>query len=59
MAGNTERAAEELEKAIRILPEYSDAYNNLAVGNRRQGRFAEAAAETLPSARATLETLRP
>jgi tetratricopeptide (TPR) repeat protein len=44
-AGNTEKAVEELEKAIRISPEYADAYNNLAVENMRRGRFAEAAGE--------------
>ena len=44
-AGKTERAVEELEKAIRISPEYADAYNNLAVENMRRGHFAEAAGE--------------
>jgi tetratricopeptide (TPR) repeat protein len=44
-AGNTQKAVEELEKAIRISPEYADAYNNLAVENMRMGRFLEAAGE--------------
>ena len=45
-AGQTEKAAEELEKAIKISPEYADAYNNLAVQHMRMGRY-EAAVEEL------------
>ena len=44
-SGQTEKAVEELEKAIRISPEYAEAYNNLAVQHIRMGRFEEAAAE--------------
>jgi Flp pilus assembly protein TadD len=44
-AGQVEKAVEELEKAIRISPEYADAYNNLAVQHLRMGRFEEADAE--------------
>jgi tetratricopeptide (TPR) repeat protein len=44
-SGQTEKAVEELEKAIRISPEYADAYNNLAVQHMRMGRFEEAAGE--------------
>jgi predicted Zn-dependent protease len=44
-SGQTERAVEELEKAIRISPEYADAYNNLAVQHMRMGRFEEACGE--------------
>ena len=44
-SGKTEKAVEELEKAIRLSPEYADAYNNLAVQHMRMGRFEEAAAE--------------
>ena len=43
-SGQTEKAVEELEKAIRISPEYADAYNNLAVQHIRMGRFEDAAA---------------
>ena len=35
----------ELEKAIRISPEYADAYNNLAVQHIRMGRFEDACDE--------------
>ncbi len=48
-AGQPEKAAEELEKAIRISPEYADAYNNLAVQHMRLGRFEEACLELLKS----------
>jgi tetratricopeptide (TPR) repeat protein len=41
-SGQSEKAVEELEKAIRISPEYADAYNNLAVQHMRMGRFEEA-----------------
>jgi tetratricopeptide (TPR) repeat protein len=44
-SGQTEKAVVELEKAIRISPEYADAYNNLAVQHIRMGRFEEAAGE--------------
>jgi tetratricopeptide (TPR) repeat protein len=44
-SGQTEKAAEELEKAIRISPDYADAYNNLAVQHMRMGRFEEACGE--------------
>jgi tetratricopeptide (TPR) repeat protein len=44
-SGQTEKAVEELEKAIRISPEYADAYNNLAVQHMRMGRFEEATGE--------------
>ena len=44
-SGQTEKAVEELEKAIRISPEYAEAYNNLAVQHIRMDRFEEAAAE--------------
>jgi tetratricopeptide (TPR) repeat protein len=44
-SGQTGKAVEELEKAIRISPEYADAYNNLAVQHIRLGRFEEACAE--------------
>jgi tetratricopeptide (TPR) repeat protein len=44
-SGQTEKAVEELEKAIRISPEYAEAYNNLAVQHIRMNRFEEAAGE--------------
>ena len=44
-SGQIEKAVEELEKAIRISPEYAEAYNNLAVQHMRMDRFEEAAAE--------------
>ncbi len=44
-SGQTEKAVEELEKAIRISPEYADAYNNLAVQHIRMGHFEEACGE--------------
>lgn len=44
-SGQTEKAAEELEKAIRISPEYADAYNNLGVQYLRMGRFEQACGE--------------
>jgi tetratricopeptide (TPR) repeat protein len=44
-SGQTAKAVEELEKAIRISPEYAEAYNNLAVQHIRMERFEEAAAE--------------
>jgi tetratricopeptide (TPR) repeat protein len=44
-SGQTDKAVEELEKAIRISPEYADAYNNLAVQHIHMGRFEEACNE--------------
>jgi len=44
-AGHPEKAAGELEKAIRISPEYADAYNNLAVQHMRLGRYEDACNE--------------
>lgn len=44
-SGQPEKAAEELEKAIRISPEYAEAYNNLAVQHIRLGHFEEACGE--------------
>ena len=41
-SGEFEKAAGELRKAIRISPDYAEAYNNLAVQNLRLGRFQEA-----------------
>ena len=41
-AGQFEKAAAELEKAIRISPEYAEAYTNLAAQHARLGRYAEA-----------------
>jgi tetratricopeptide (TPR) repeat protein len=40
-----EKAAEELEKAVRISPEFADAYTNLAVQHIRLRRFQEAVGE--------------
>jgi hypothetical protein len=45
-SGSYSQAVEELEKAIRISPEFSDAYTNLAVQHIRLRRFEEAAAES-------------
>jgi tetratricopeptide (TPR) repeat protein len=44
-SGQTEKAVEQLEKAIRISPEYAEAYNNLAVQHVRMGQFEEASRE--------------
>ncbi len=44
-AGDQEKAAAELEKAIRLSPDYADAYNNLAVQHIRMNRFDAAATE--------------
>jgi tetratricopeptide (TPR) repeat protein len=41
-----EKAAEELEKAVRLSPEFAEAYTNLAAQHFRMGRFAESAAES-------------
>jgi tetratricopeptide (TPR) repeat protein len=40
-AGQFEKAAAELEKAILISPEYAQAYTNLAAQHARMGRYAE------------------
>jgi tetratricopeptide (TPR) repeat protein len=40
-----EKAAEELERAVRISPEFADAYTNLAVQHIRMRRFQEAVSE--------------
>jgi len=40
-----DKAAEELEKAIRISPDYADAYNNLAVQHMRLGKYEQACDE--------------
>jgi predicted O-linked N-acetylglucosamine transferase (SPINDLY family) len=44
--GKFQDAAAELEKAVRISPEFADAYTNLAVQHVRMRRYAEAIAET-------------
>ncbi len=44
-AGQFGKAAAELEKAIRISPEYAEAYTNLAAQHARMGRYAEAIGE--------------
>ncbi|HEY1497878.1 MAG TPA: tetratricopeptide repeat protein [Candidatus Solibacter sp.] len=44
-AGSPEKAAEELEKAVRISPEFADAYSNLAVQHMRMHRFQDAVTE--------------
>ena len=44
-SGSPEKAAEELEKAVRISPQFADAYTNLAVQHMRLQRFQEAAGE--------------
>jgi len=48
-AGHPEKAAEALEKAIRISPQYADAYNNLAVQHMRLGRYEDACRELAAS----------
>jgi tetratricopeptide repeat protein len=45
-SGKYDAAAAELQKAIRISPEFAGAYTNLAVYHMRLGRFEEAADET-------------
>ena len=45
--GKYEEASTELEKAIRISPEFSAAHTNLAVQYFRLGRFEESAAESM------------
>jgi tetratricopeptide (TPR) repeat protein len=44
-SGQTEKAVEELEKAVRFSPDYADAYNNLGVQHIRMGRFQKACEE--------------
>jgi tetratricopeptide (TPR) repeat protein len=44
-AGAYGKAAEELEKAVRISPDWADAYVNLAVQHIRMGRYQEALGE--------------
>jgi tetratricopeptide (TPR) repeat protein len=44
-AGHTDRAAGELEKALRISPDYAAAHSNLAVQYLRLGRYEDARAE--------------
>ncbi len=42
-AGSPEKAAQELEKAVRISPEFADAYSNLAVQHMRMHRTSSLA----------------
>jgi tetratricopeptide (TPR) repeat protein len=44
-SGQPEKAAEELEKAIRISPDYADAYNNLAIQHIHMDRYEDAVKE--------------
>ncbi len=44
-AGDYRHAAEELEKAVRISPDYVEAYNNLAVQHIRLGEYSRAVEE--------------
>jgi tetratricopeptide (TPR) repeat protein len=44
-SGDSQKAVEELERAVRISPEFADAYTNLAVQHMRMHRYQEAAAE--------------
>jgi tetratricopeptide (TPR) repeat protein len=44
-AGDYQKAAEELEKAVRMSPYYAEAYTNLGVQHVRLGRYAQAAEE--------------
>ena len=48
-AGHPEKAAEELEKAIKISPEFADAHNNLAVQYMRLDRYEDACRELVRS----------
>jgi tetratricopeptide (TPR) repeat protein len=48
-AGNPGKAAVELERAIKISPDYADAYNNLAVQYMRLGRYEDACQELVKS----------
>lgn len=54
-SGQYEKAAGELEKAIRISPEYAEAYTNLAVQQARLGHFEEA----LRDCQRAMELTRP
>ena len=45
-AGKYDDAASELEKAIRISPEFAEAHTNLAAQYFRMGRFEESMAES-------------
>ena len=44
-AGNVKKAIQHLEKAVRIYPEYVEAYNNLGVGYMRLNQFERAVGE--------------
>ena len=44
-SGSPEKAVEQLEKALRISPEFADAYANLAVQHLRMRRFPDAVDE--------------
>ena len=44
-AGDYRRAAEELEKAVRLSPDFAEAYDNLAVQHIRLGEYQQAVAE--------------
>jgi tetratricopeptide (TPR) repeat protein len=44
-SGSPAKAAAELEKAVRISPEFADAYSNLAVQHIRMNRFPAAVDE--------------
>lgn len=46
-AGDYRKAAEELEKAVRISPYYAEAYTNLAAQHIRLGRYQEADQELM------------
>jgi len=50
-SGDYAQAAAELQKAIRISPDYAEAYNNLAVQHMRLGDFPSAVAEMQHAAR--------
>jgi tetratricopeptide (TPR) repeat protein len=54
-AGQYEKAARELERAIQISPEYAEAYTNLAVQNFRLGRYQDA----VDYAKRAMELSRP
>jgi tetratricopeptide (TPR) repeat protein len=54
-AGQYARAAEELEKAIRISPEYAEAYTNLAAQHVRLGRYEDAVTDV----KRAMELTRP
>jgi tetratricopeptide (TPR) repeat protein len=54
-AGQYAKAAGELEKAIRISPEYAEAYTNLAAQHVRMGRYQDA----VDDAKRAMELTRP